>query len=138
MHLYRNLELAQEKSKQMENAGEFQGKRRSRETGRLRAAAVVILGLMVGMPSGFGQQAVVKPGDKVLSDLPVLPTPVPTEPLYLRPTVRDFSKPYAPMLGNPIKVYGSTSIPKASFANSVRLNDLVRDGKIYLSLSDAL
>src|SRR6202034_4885126 len=56
----------------------------------------------------------------------------------LRPTARDFSKPYAPMLGNPFKVYMTTSIPKASFANSVRLNDLVKDGKIYLSLSDAL
>src|ERR1700728_2921571 len=138
MHLYRNLELAQEKSKQMENTGEFQSKRRSRETGRLRATAVVLLGLMAGMPSGFGQQAAIQPGDKVLSDLPVLPTPIPTEPLYLRPTARDFSKPYAPMIGNPFKVYGSTSIPKASFTNSVRLNDLVRDGKIYLSLSDAL
>ena len=42
MHLYRNLELAQEKSKQMENTGEFQSKRRSRETGRLRATAVVL------------------------------------------------------------------------------------------------
>ena len=57
MHLYRNLELAQEKSKQMEYGGEFQGKRRGRETGRLRAAAVVMLGLMAGMPSGFGQQS---------------------------------------------------------------------------------
>jgi len=31
-----------------------------------------------------------------------------------------------------------TSIPKASFANSVRLGDLVKEGKIYLSLSDAI
>ena len=31
-----------------------------------------------------------------------------------------------------------TSIGKASFVNSVRLGDLVKDGKIYLSLSDAL
>ncbi len=31
-----------------------------------------------------------------------------------------------------------TSIPKASFVNSVRLDDLVKDGKIYLSLSDAI
>ncbi len=29
-------------------------------------------------------------------------------------------------------------INKASFANSVRLTDLVKDGKIYLSLSDAI
>ena len=31
-----------------------------------------------------------------------------------------------------------TNIPKASFTNSVRLTDLVKDGKIYLSLSDAI
>ena len=31
-----------------------------------------------------------------------------------------------------------TNIPKASFNNSVRLTDLVKDGKIYLSLSDAI
>jgi len=41
-------------------------------------------------------------------------------------------------LGNPINVYRPTSIAKANFANSVRLADLVKDGKIYLSLSDAL
>jgi outer membrane protein TolC len=35
-------------------------------------------------------------------------------------------------------MYIPTSIDKASFANSVRLTDLVKDGKIYLSLSDAL
>ena len=31
-----------------------------------------------------------------------------------------------------------TNIPKANFNNSVRLTDLVKDGKIYLSLSDAI
>jgi outer membrane protein TolC len=35
-------------------------------------------------------------------------------------------------------MYLPTSIDKASFSNSVRLTDLVKDGKIYLSLSDAL
>ena len=35
-------------------------------------------------------------------------------------------------------MYRPTTIPKASFANSVRLTDLVKDGKIYLSLSDAI
>ena len=35
-------------------------------------------------------------------------------------------------------VYLPTTIAKASFANSVRLTDLVKDGKIYLSLSDAI
>ncbi len=35
-------------------------------------------------------------------------------------------------------MYRPTTIAKASFANSVRLADLVKDGKIYLSLSDAI
>jgi outer membrane protein len=41
-------------------------------------------------------------------------------------------------LGNPFNTFKPTSIPKASFVNSVRLTDLVKDGKIYLSLSDAI
>jgi outer membrane protein len=58
--------------------------------------------------------------------------------LDLRSSARDFSKPAGRLLGNPINMYRPTSIGKASFANSVRLTDLVKDGKIYLSLSDAL
>jgi outer membrane protein TolC len=61
-----------------------------------------------------------------------------TEPVNLRPSLRDFSKPAGRFLGNPINIYRPTSIGKASFSNSVRLTDLVKDGKIYLSLSDAL
>jgi outer membrane protein TolC len=63
---------------------------------------------------------------------------VQTEPLNLRATQRDFSKPAAGLFGNPIKPYLPTTIDKASFVNSVRLTDLVKNGKIYLSLSDAL
>ena len=54
------------------------------------------------------------------------------------PTSRDFSRPFATWIGDPINVYRPTTIGKASFANSVRLTDLVKDGKIYLSLSDAI
>ena len=122
----------------MKDAGAGSAKNSGRGKGSLRAAAVVLLGLTTGMPSGFAQQAAPKAGDKVLNDLPAEPVPVPTSPLYLRPTARDFSKPYAPMWGNPFKVYGSTSVPAPGFTNSVRLGDLVKDGKIYLSLSDAL
>jgi outer membrane protein TolC len=58
--------------------------------------------------------------------------------LNLRSTARDFSKPAGRLLGNPINIYRPTTIAKASFENSVRLTDLVKNGKIYLSLSDAL
>ena len=76
--------------------------------------------------------------DKAASELPSAPAPAPTEPLDLRQSARDFSKPAGGFLGNPIKAYRPTTIDKASFQNSVRLGDLVKNGKIYLSLSDAL
>jgi outer membrane protein len=110
---------------------------------RLRAVAVVMLTLMAGMPSGFAQEQAVlgagqKAPNKAASDLPQTPAPVLTQPLDLRPGSRDFSKPAARFWTNPIGTFKPTSIPKANFTNSVRLKDLVKDGKIYLSLSDAL
>jgi outer membrane protein TolC len=39
---------------------------------------------------------------------------------------------------NPINAYRGTSVPPPSMANSARLSELVRDGKIYLSLRDAI
>jgi outer membrane protein TolC len=108
---------------------------------RLRAVAAVMLTLAAGMPSGFAQQALgagAKTADKAASALPSAPAPVLTQPLDLRSSQRDFSRPAGRLLGDPIKIYTPTSISKASFVNSVRLTDLVKDGKIYLSLSDAI
>jgi outer membrane protein TolC len=107
---------------------------------RLRAIAAVLLTLAAGSPSGFAQQAgagATVP-EKEASALPAAPAPVLTQPLDLRTSARDFSKPAGRLLGDPINIYRPTTIPKASFANSVRLADMVKDGKIYLSLSDAL
>ena len=115
---------------------------RGREFSRLRAMAVVALTLAAGMPPGFGQQPVLGAGqnapDKAASELPATPAPALTQPLDLRTSARDYSRPAARLTGDPINTFKPTSIPKASFANSVRLGDLVKDGKIYLSLSDAL
>ncbi|HTJ31544.1 MAG TPA: TolC family protein [Acidobacteriaceae bacterium] len=113
--------------------------RHSSGTGRLRAAAVIALGLWTGMPPQlFAQQAAPPPSDKIFQDLPAAPTPTPTEPLHLRSLHQDYSKPYAPLKGNPINTYRPTKIASPSFMNSVRLGSLVKNGKIYLSLSDAL
>jgi len=109
---------------------------------RLRAVAAVMLTLTAGVPPGFSQQSVqgagAKKPEKAASDLPGAPVPVLTQPLDLRPSARDFSKPSHRLIGNPFDTFKPTSIPKASFANSVRLTDLVKEGKIYLSLSDAI
>ncbi|HEY2860736.1 MAG TPA: TolC family protein [Terracidiphilus sp.] len=107
--------------------------------GTLRATAAMLLALISGVPSGFAQQANANPPqDKQSSALPAAPTPTPTEPLSLRETQRDFSRPAADFNRQPWKVWVPTTVPQASFTNSVRLQDLVKDGKIYLSLSDAL
>jgi outer membrane protein TolC len=115
---------------------------RGQEGSRLRATAAVMLMLAAGVPPGFSQQTVLGAGaktpEKAASDLPSTPAPVLTQPLDLRTSERDFSKPSARILGNPINTFAPTSIPKANFANSVRLSDLVKEGKIYLSLSDAI
>jgi len=111
---------------------------------RLRAAAAVLLTLAATMPAGYGQQGtasnapVSSTPDKASSELPAAPAPIPTQPIPLRTSRRDYSKPFGSWLRNPFGVYMPTSIPKTSFQNSVRLADLVKDGKIYLSLSDAI
>jgi outer membrane protein TolC len=100
--------------------------------------AALMLALTTAMPSGFAQQAAATAPDKAASELPAAPVPAQTEPLNLRQSARDFSVPSGRLRGNPINKYRPTTISKSSFANSVRLVDLVKDGKIYLSLSDAL
>ena len=108
--------------------------------GRLRAVAAILLTLAATTPPGYAQQegTATAPPDKAASDLPVAPVPVATQPIPLRTSDRDYSKAFGTWHGNPINIYRPTTIAKASFANSVRLTDLVKDGKIYLSLSDAI
>jgi len=68
---------------------------------------------------------------------PQAPTPKFTEPLYLRPSLKDYSK---GKLGfpNPLRWYTATNYPAPHLGDTPHLQDLLRDGKIYLSLSDAI
>lgn len=111
-----------------------------RASDRLRASAAILLTLAATMPPGYAQEAKTAPPqhEKAASELPAAPVPVETQPNPLHASNRDFSKPFGSWLRNPIGVYRPTNIPVASFTNSVRLADLVKDGKIYLSLSDAI
>ena len=113
---------------------------RRKGTGRLRAMATVMLMLTATMPQGYAAQtgAGQKHPEKAASKLPPAPQPIQTKPFSLRPSVIDYSKPFGPWYGNPINRYLPITLPKASFVNSLRLGDLVKDGKIYLSLSDAI
>jgi outer membrane protein TolC len=105
---------------------------------RLCTVAVILLAWAAGVSAQQVPGAGATAPDKAASELPSAPSVVLTEPVNLRPSLRDFSKPAGRFLGNPINIYRPTSVGKASFQNSVRLTDLVKEGKIYLSLSDAL
>ena len=69
--------------------------------------------------------------------LPQAPQPKLTEPLFLRDTGRDYTRPKK-HFANPLAPYTATSVPMPRLANSAQLDSLLKDGKIYLSLSDAI
>ena len=65
------------------------------------------------------------------------PAPNATLPLYMRPGTQDFRNTPS-HFPNPIAPYLSRPIESPSVFNSPRLTDLLKNGKIYLSLSDAV
>jgi outer membrane protein len=71
------------------------------------------------------------------SNLPATPAPKLTEPLYLRDTQKDYTHLHG-FVPNPLRMYTPTDVPASRLGNTPRLDSLVRDGKIYLSLSDAI
>ena len=121
----------------------------------LQAAACVAMMLVSAVPPGYAQQnAVITAGQApsatapaapqaVQNDttgqagLPQAPSPKLTEPLFLRPTGKDYGKAHSGF-PNPLRWYTATNYPTPRLTNTPRLDDLLRDGKIYLSLSDAV
>jgi outer membrane protein TolC len=112
----------------------------------LKAAATIGLVLMGSTPQqGFTQQATPPATPPASSSsagitaegLPQAPEPKLTEPLFLRSTARDYTKPKSHFT-NPIAPYTAISVPMPRLANSSQLDSLLKDGKIYLSLSDAI
>jgi outer membrane protein len=69
--------------------------------------------------------------------LPQAPAPKLTEPLYLRGTGVDYTKPKS-HIWNPLAPYKATNYPAPGLENTPRLDQLLQDGKIYLSLADAV
>ena len=69
--------------------------------------------------------------------LPQAPSPKPTEPLFLRDTDKDYTRPKR-HFWNPLAPYTSTNVPLPRLTNTPHLDDLLKDGKIYLSLSEAI
>jgi outer membrane protein len=113
----------------------------------MQAAASIALLLMSAITQpGMAQQTsptAPAPPQAVTNDttgqpgLPQAPAPKLTEPLFLRDTGVDYTKPKS-HFWNPIAPYTATNVPLPRLGNTPKLDDLLRDGKIYLSLSDAV
>jgi outer membrane protein len=96
-----------------------------------QASACVAMMLSSSIPA-LAQQAVVS-----AQGLPQAPAPRMIGPLYLRPTAKDYSKGKSGF-PNPLRWYTPTAYPAPRLSNTPRLDDLLREGNIYLSLSDAV
>lgn len=127
----------------------------------MQAAACAVLVMMSGMQPGLAQQSTTGPAPSqtpgaaqqtqvspttqqgVQNDttgtpgLPQAPQPKLTEPLYLRPTTVDYTDSHH-FFKNPLKLYEPKEYPQPRLGNTPRLDNLLRDGKIYLSLADAV
>jgi outer membrane protein len=110
------------------------------------AASIALLLMSVTTQQGMAQQTsptAPAPPQAITNDttgqpgLPQAPAPKLTEPLFLRDTGVDYSKPKS-HFWNPIAPYTATNFDLPRLGNAPRLDDLLREGKIYLSLSDAV
>jgi outer membrane protein TolC len=105
---------------------------------KLRGAAAISC-LLAGTAPSFAQVPAPAPQQSVSAapGLPPEPQPNYTQPLFMRDTAHDYSKErgYWPNL---IAPYSPITVPAPSFTNSLQLDQLVKNGKIYLSLSDAV
>ena len=70
--------------------------------------------------------------------LPQAPEPAVTQPLYLHDLSRDFLTLHRHHFRDPFAPYTPTDYPAPRLGNTGKIEDLVRDGKLYLSLSDAV
>jgi outer membrane protein len=106
-------------------------------TGRRLAGWAAIAATMLSTLAPLAEaQQQIDPGTAT-QGLPAAPAPNATLPLYMRPGTRDFRNTPS-HFPNPVAPYLATSIDTPSVFNSPRLTDLLRNGKIYLSLSDAI
>ena len=70
--------------------------------------------------------------------LPQAPQPLLTNPLFLRDTGVDFTHLKHHTFARPFAPYTATNVAEPRLSNTPKLDDLMRDGKLYLSLSDAV
>ncbi len=108
---------------------------------RHKLQATVVLASMAGayvpLPAQAQQAQAATPMAAPALGLPPAPQPNYTQLLASRPGGRDFSKPHR-NFPDFLKTYEPITVTAPITTNSARLDGLVHNGKIYLSLADAI
>ncbi|HUA15306.1 MAG TPA: TolC family protein [Verrucomicrobiae bacterium] len=97
--------------------------------GRLCLLAAVLAG--TNLASLSAQQSA--PANPSASTPPSAPQPSPPEPIH----VKDYSRPRAGFPGF-LQPYSAQTLPQPNFGNSGQIDSLMREGKIYLAIDDAI
>jgi outer membrane protein len=107
---------------------------------KLQATVAIASVLSAYVPLPAAAQQATPGGPPVVAPaagLPPAPQPNYTEPVFMRPGIHDFSKPN-PFFPNYLKTFEPKAVTAPVTTNSQRLDGLVHNGKIYLSLADAI
>jgi outer membrane protein len=99
--------------------------------------AILLVCVSLVVSASFAQNATpqsAQPSMPPLTPMPQAPAPQNNAHLY---SDRDYSKPQSPF-PNVLAPYKAQSVPPANLINSARTDQLFRDGKIYLSINDAV
>ncbi len=100
-------------------------------------AIISVLSAYVPVPAMAQQPAEGGAATPPAVGLPPAPAPNYTEPLFMRPSDKDFTKPHQ-VFPNYLKTWEPITVAAPVTTNSQRLDALVHNGKIYLSLADAI
>src|SRR6202044_2373126 len=100
-------------------------------------AIISVLSAYVPVPAMAQQPAQGGAPTPPAAGLPPAPVPNYTEPLFMRPSGKDFTKPHQ-VFPNYLKTWEPITVEAPVTTNSQRLDALVHNGKIYLSLADAI
>src|SRR5579871_2776309 len=100
---------------------------------RRRQAVNLAATLLIGLCSGVLSAQQAAPSTTAQSAPPSAPQPVNRETVHLK----DYSK-SSSAFPNVLRPYRSEELPLPNFGNSGRVDSLLRDGKIYLSIDDAV
>jgi len=118
----------------------FQAVAQQANTG-LTMQATPVAGQQTSAPGSSASQETTAPASNSQpsgSQQPGSPVPNGPEPKKLpQPTHEDYSKP-TPLLPNPFARYIPRDVPPPSFTNAPKIEQLIQNGKLMLSLNDAI